>query len=154
MTEDRTALDDLAAAVADGADVDWTALTARAETPQDQERIARFALLARIADVHAAASDDAGPVSGGGFARLPAYAPGDDWGPLRIVELLGAGTFGTVYRAHDATLARDVALKIFHLPASGERPGVDAVAEGRLLARVRHPHVVSVYGAEQYDGTR
>ena len=63
MTEDRAALDELAAAVADGADVDWAALTARAETPQDQERVARFALLARIAGVHAAASDDAGAAS-------------------------------------------------------------------------------------------
>ena len=83
---------------------------------------------------------------------MPPYAPGDHWGPLRIVELLASGTFGTVYRAHDPTLARDVALKILHVPASGERLALDAVTEGRLLARVRHPHVVSVYGADQYDG--
>ncbi len=127
MAEDRAALDDLAAAVADGADVDWAALIARAETPQDREQIARFALLARIAGVHADAGDEAGAASGGGFAPLPPYAPGDHWGPLRIVELLAAGTFGTVYRAHDPTLARDVALKILHVPASGERLAVDAV---------------------------
>lgn len=66
--------------------------------------------------------------------------------------MLASGTFGTVYRARDETLARDVALKILHVPAIGEGLAMDAVSEGRLLARVRHPHVVSVYGADQYDG--
>lgn len=155
MTEDRAAPDDLAAAVADGADLDWAALAARADTPHERERVARFALLARIAGVHAdvAIEADTGAAArDGAFAPPPPYAPGDHWGPLRIVALLASGTFGTVYRAHDPALSRDVALKILHVPAIGEHLASDAVAEGRLLARVRHPHVVSVYGADQHDG--
>jgi eukaryotic-like serine/threonine-protein kinase len=60
------------------------------------------------------------------------------------------GAFGEVYRAWDTRLDREVALKL--LPAN--RPASDRTActiihEGRLLARVRHPNVVTIYGAEQ-----
>jgi serine/threonine protein kinase len=55
-----------------------------------------------------------------------------------------------VYRAWDTRLDREVALKL--LPAgssSGDRPASAIIHEGRLLARVRHSNVVTIYGAEQ-----
>ena len=59
---------------------------------------------------------------------------------------------GTVYRAWDTRLDREVALKL--LPA-GSGPesanGTSVIHEGRLLARVRHPNVVAIYGAERIE---
>lgn len=70
-----------------------------------------------------------------------------EWGGLRVVEELGHGGGGRVYRAFDPALARDVALKIIRVP-SPER-GAALLREGQLLARVQHPNVVVVYGARQ-----
>ena len=59
---------------------------------------------------------------------------------------MGAGAFGAVYRATDQKLQREVALKL--LPS----PDPDRVLkEARLLARVRHPNVVAVYGADYLE---
>jgi serine/threonine-protein kinase len=70
---------------------------------------------------------------------------------LNVLEHIGRGSFGDVYRARDPRLDREVALKLVpeRLPDSTSSPVVE---EGRLLARVRHPNVVSVYGAERIDG--
>ncbi len=72
------------------------------------------------------------------------------WGPLEVLELVGEGGFGQVYRAWDPTLRRHVALK---LQTPGPRAwSVDSLDEARCLARVRHPNVLSVYGADLCDG--
>lgn len=66
---------------------------------------------------------------------------------------MGQGSFGEVYRAFDTTLEREVALKLLSPQLGGERYDSKAVLkEARLLARVRHPNVVSVYGVETFDG--
>ena len=82
------------------------------------------------------------------LARLSG-APPATWGRFTIVEEIGRGVFGTVYRALDATLQIEVALKIIR-----PRPGVPfnyerALQEARRLARVSHPAVVRVYAAER-----
>jgi serine/threonine protein kinase len=72
------------------------------------------------------------------------------WSHLRLVERIGRGAFGEVYRAWDTRLDREVALKL--LPgdrSSGNRAASSIIHEGRLLAKVRHPNVVTIYGAEQ-----
>ena len=66
------------------------------------------------------------------------------WGHLVLLETVGQGAFGTVYRAWDAQLDREVALKVLL-----EAPLRSPLDEARHLARVRHPNVVAVYGAEQ-----
>lgn len=71
------------------------------------------------------------------------------WGHLEIREEIGRGTSGTVYRAWDTRLAREVALKLFD-PDSASTDA--AIEEGRLLARLHHPHIVNVYGADTVDG--
>ena len=79
-------------------------------------------------------------------ATFPAISMGT-WGGMRLIEELGRGSFGRVYRAWEDTLAREVALKVIRLP----RPDVELaqlyLREGRMLARVRHQNVVAVYGA-------
>ena len=70
------------------------------------------------------------------------------WGHLEVRGEIGRGASGTVYRAWDTQLAREVALKLL---ASEARPA-DALEEGRLLARLNHPHIVKVFGADSHDG--
>jgi len=61
---------------------------------------------------------------------------------------LGSGAFGTVYRAHDPQLNREVALKV---PQAGTLDGPEAVErflrEARAAANLRHPHIVPVFDA-------
>jgi hypothetical protein len=76
-----------------------------------------------------------------------------EWGHLRVVERLGEGSFGEVYRAHDPVLDREVALKLRRAgPSHAEGSGRRFVEEARRLARVRHPNVLAVYGAELDEG--
>lgn len=71
------------------------------------------------------------------------------WGHLELHEEIGRGASGTVYRAWDPQLCRDVALKLF----DDDICAADAaLEEGRLLARLRHPHIVTVFGADVHDG--
>ena len=61
------------------------------------------------------------------------------WGHLEIRNEVGRGASGTVYRAWDTRLAREVALKLWE----SERSQDAALTEGQLLARLNHPHRVS-----------
>jgi serine/threonine protein kinase len=74
------------------------------------------------------------------------------WGHLRIVDRLGAGGFGEVFRAWDTNLQRDVALKLLRPRAGGATRSESVLHEGQRLARVSHPNIVSVYGAQQLGG--
>jgi Tol biopolymer transport system component len=80
---------------------------------------------------------------------LVIVAPGVKIGGYEVVALLGAGAMGEVYRARDARLGRDIAIKI--LP---EAFAVDAgrrarlAREARALASLNHPNVATLYGVE------
>ncbi|MEM6453843.1 MAG: serine/threonine-protein kinase [Acidobacteriota bacterium] len=78
--------------------------------------------------------------------------PPERWGHLEVQGQIGAGAFGEVFRARDPHLDRTVALKLlrphaFHWNAEARDQAV--VQEARLLARIRHPNVVTVYGADR-----
>jgi len=84
-----------------------------------------------------------------------ALEPGNALGPYTIVEFLGAGGMGEVYRARDANLNRDVALKV--------RPAVFALdadrfarfrREAQILAALNHPNIAAIYGLENSDGVQ
>ena len=78
-----------------------------------------------------------------------ALEPGASLGPYTIVELVGAGGMGQVYRARDAKLNRDVALKI--LPGAFATDP-DRLArfrrEAQVLASLNHPNIGHIYGLE------
>src|SRR6516164_11690724 len=67
-------------------------------------------------------------------------------GRYRILEKLGQGGMGAVYKAHDTQLDRDVAVKV--LPAHSLHEA-DAIArfqrEARALAKVSHPNIIQAY---------
>ena len=71
------------------------------------------------------------------------------WGPFTLLEELGRGGFATVYRAWDPQLRREIALKVM-LPSRLQASNGDSMLrEGQLIARVRHPNVVTVYSVQR-----
>ena len=82
--------------------------------------------------------------------EAPLQLAGETVGPYRLVRRLVDGPLSQVYEAHDPTLARRAAVKVL-------KPGpwlTGAVrmrfeTEGRILAQLRHPHVISLYGVHQ-----
>jgi eukaryotic-like serine/threonine-protein kinase len=79
---------------------------------------------------------------------------GQEISHYRIVARLGAGGMGEVYRARDAKLGRDVALKV--LPQAFARDA-DRMArfqrEAKVLASLNHPNIASIYGLEDSGST-
>jgi len=63
---------------------------------------------------------------------------------FRILELIGAGSTGIVYRALDTKLDRDVVLKILR-PSLGDAAKKRFVAEAKATAAINHPNVVTIY---------
>lgn len=78
-------------------------------------------------------------------------------GRYRLLDRLGAGGMGTVWRADDPILGRHVALKQISLdpslsPDERAQQRVRAIREARSLARVHHPNVVAVFDVVEHDG--
>src|SRR3989442_13586794 len=88
----------------------------------------------------------------------PRYMPlssGTRLGPYEILNALGAGGMGEVYRARDTRLGRDVAIKILppHLSESTEaRQRFER--EARSLSSLNHPHICALYDIGSPDGTK
>jgi len=82
-------------------------------------------------------------------------APGANLGQYRIGEHLGAGGMGTVYKATDMKLGRQVALKLLR-PEMLEDAGAGArfEREARTLASINHPGIAAIYGLEEHEGVR
>jgi Tol biopolymer transport system component len=80
---------------------------------------------------------------------------GTRFGAYTIRSLLGVGGMGEVYRAHDETLGREVAIKVLS-PAFTAEPERRArfEREARMLATLNHPHIGAIYGVEDFDGVR
>jgi serine/threonine-protein kinase len=140
---------DLAGAVADLTPIDWNALELDATEPAHRAALRRLRVLDRI--VRACGAVAHGPSSSPKAAEIETQPAA--WGQFTLHERVGHGTFGSVYRAHDRRLDRIVALKLLRPDrASAATVESEAIHEGRLLAKVRHPNVVTVYGAERIDG--
>jgi serine/threonine-protein kinase len=72
---------------------------------------------------------------------------------LQLGELLGAGGFGAVFRAHDPFLQRDVAIKVLD-PSLALTADLEEqfLREARTIAGTEHPHIVPLYAAESREG--
>jgi len=150
----ETRLGLLASAILDGSSIDWPSAKSTGDA-SDRAVVRQLQVLAEIAALHR----NSGTVS----VATPPEAldetrPATTWGHLRLLESVGRGSFGEVYRAWDTHLDREVALKLLRTAASTSDPSASigdparVVNEGRILARVRHPNVITVYGAEPRDG--
>jgi serine/threonine protein kinase len=79
-----------------------------------------------------------------------ALASGTRLGPYEIVDLLGAGGMGEVYRARDARLRRDVAVKVLHPGRDGD--GHRLLREARVVSTLTDPHIVAVHDVGEAGG--
>ncbi|MBD3236819.1 MAG: protein kinase [Candidatus Eisenbacteria bacterium] len=151
MSDRDRLLDTLGLDVSDGRDPDWDSLAGSVDEG-DQALLRDLRSLSLMAGYFRARREEveregAGPPAGGRPARL---SPGDRWGHLEILETLGEGSSAIVYRARDTHLNREVALKL--MTAGARRDDSSISSEGERLARVKHPHLVTVHGAEERDG--
>src|SRR5258705_7435753 len=77
-------------------------------------------------------------------------APGSRLGVYEIVDALGAGGMGEVYRARDTKLRREVAIKILPEAFAADPDRIARFQrEAELLATLNHPNVACVYGVEE-----
>src|SRR5262245_16918211 len=81
--------------------------------------------------------------------------PGTQLGHYTVLSAIGRGGMGEVWKAKDAKLGRDVAIKT--LPAEFARDPDRLTRferEARLLASINHPNIAGIYGVEDYQGSR
>ena len=75
-------------------------------------------------------------------------------GRYQVITRIASGGMGEVYRAHDAVLGREVALKVLHPHLAGDRGFVDRFRrEARAAAILNHPNIVGVYDWGVTEGT-
>jgi serine/threonine protein kinase len=144
LNADRDHYEDLLTRLSDGREVDWEQAAEGGGDPESRQRLEALRDVARIADFNRSVQrGESEPHDGGEPAQF---------GALVLLEQLGSGTSGDVWRAWDPRLKRELALK--RLRADADRPADRAalLAEGRALAQVRHPNVVAVHGLEEHDG--
>jgi serine/threonine-protein kinase len=160
IPDDHLGLLEAARAIAAGRRVEWDAIESSAHGSESFERVLRqLKIVEGIAELHRSLPTD---TPAGSDASSSAEASGETvaaveratWGSLQLFDRVGRGAYGTVFRAWDPRLDREVALKLLLEPESQRGSvGTLVVDEGRLLARVRHPNVVTVFGADCIDGT-
>src|SRR5919108_1202574 len=76
--------------------------------------------------------------------------PGARIGPYEIVSAIGKGGMGEVYRAHDARLHRDVAIKVLPEGVAADPEWLARFQrEAQVLASLNHPHIAHLYGFEE-----
>ncbi len=89
--------------------------------------------------------------SPGGAARSTAHQTPDSWigrdiARYKVIELLGMGAMGVVYRAFDTMIERDVAIKILPAELAGDKSTRDRfLAEAKSAGRLTNPHVVALH---------
>ena len=80
---------------------------------------------------------------------------GQRLGRFQLIETLGQGAFGTVYKAHDPELDRTVAVKV---PRAGNLAGADDLdrflREARSAAQLQHPSIVTVHDVGKAGGVK
>jgi Tol biopolymer transport system component len=80
-------------------------------------------------------------------------AAGTRLGPYEIVAPLGAGGMGEVYRARDAKLQREVAIKVLPSAFASDAERLARFRrEAQVLAALNHPHIAAIYGLEESAG--
>ena len=154
--------------IADGQPVDWDLLESWAQTEEERERLKCLRILGEIAELHRSTRDPfetssdrtREPFEATSGQTIDREARTSDtlpdgtsemWGRYHLIEKVGEGSFGSVYRAVDPELQREIAIKILHRHVADSRLKERLLGEGRALAKVRHANVVSVLGVESHE---
>ena len=78
---------------------------------------------------------------------------GQKIGPYEVLGQIGAGGMGEVYRAHDARLGRDVAIKVLPSSFSSDPGRLHRFAqEARAAAALNHPNILAIYDIGEWQG--
>ncbi len=88
-----------------------------------------------------------------GSVTIPAPSDGEVLGHYRLIEKIGAGGMGVVFRAHDERLQRDVAVKI--LPAGmlvDDEARRQFRKEALAVGKLNHPNIAMAFDFGQEDG--
>jgi Tol biopolymer transport system component len=130
-----------------------------AEACSDDEAMRR-----NVESLLAESDSDDGFLAGPALAMPPtqtatnvvlASTAGASLGGYRLEALLGEGGMGEVYRARDAKLGRDVAIKILPMTFTSHPDRLARFErEARMLAALNHPNICAIYGFEEADGMR
>ena len=141
-------LSDLIDSVADGTSVDWDRIDPAALDEHERRLLKQLRLVAGLADVHRSQVDDPAPP----VANLPwVSTSGERWGHLQLIEKIGEGSYGEVYRAWDRSLFCDVAVKVVRPHRVDEERAISGFErEVAIGMRLAHPNLVRVlrWGAE------
>jgi serine/threonine protein kinase len=140
--------------LADGRTIDWDAAMASARSDEVREQLESLRVVYLISRGHQS-PDHPASANGNrqGIAPAPDIVPEaetKEWGRFRLLETVGAGSFGSVYRAFDPDLDREIAIKILHRHIDDSLLKERLLKEGRALAKVHHANVVGVLGVESY----
>ncbi len=74
---------------------------------------------------------------------------------FKILERIGQGGMGEVYRAEDTNLSREVAIKVLPEQFTQDPQRLARFErEAKLLASLNHPNIAAIYGLEEADGVR
>jgi hypothetical protein len=153
-----------AADVAAGRSVDFQALLQQVQDPAALEELIYLQVVQLFAQEHnrpleqtaaggSRGSGDTVPAPGSTQAGDPAPPPESGpelWGRYQLLEMVGSGSFGSVYRAWDPQLEREIAIKILHRQISDAELKQRLLDEGRALAQIEHENVVKVLAIETY----
>lgn len=77
---------------------------------------------------------------------------GSKFGKYEIIELLGEGSMGVVYKATDPHIRRPVAIKILKPGIAESLEGIDLNQEARSLGRLNHPNILAVFEFSSFEG--
>ncbi|WP_165371706.1 serine/threonine-protein kinase [Pseudolysobacter antarcticus] len=136
MSASQHDLESIAATVADGHAVDWAELVG-----SDAAAHAGLRQLAKITEAFRSAKSKSD--------SAPPHATAFRFAGLDVIEKIGEGAQGEIWRAHDRLLDQYVALKL-----QKKHAGVlssEFMQEARKLAKVNHPNVVRIFGAAVED---
>lgn len=143
MSIDREPLFEVASEVAAGHEVDWeTVVESHPELADRLQSLQNIEGLARHFARFVTPGSDPGAV----------LSPGTTWGHLQMVEKLAVGSYGEVWRAFDPVLHREVALKLRREDVADTASMQAFLHEARRLAKLRHPNILGVHGADVHDG--
>lgn len=143
MSQDSELFQKLADSLADDLVIDWALAESLAD--EDEKTIRNLGVLGQIAQLQGQAS------------RFTQTKPDVDqhafrWGHLNVQDRLGDGVYGEVFRAYDEVLERQVALKLLKTEVKSAVESMRFIDEARRMARVRHPHVLAIHGADVNEG--
>ena len=140
MVKEADSFAELIGAIADGAPIDWKRVETSGRLRAGELRAARA--LAAMRDISEREARDAG-------AAAP---PTDLVRGFELLEEIGRGAFGRVWRARDRALGREVALKVLVDDELTEEQRAKFLGEARVLARCDSENVVRVHSVEEREG--